>query len=436
MQRDSMHSTFSLTIPALMLGLSLSSCAVAQNETPRDAAKQASAAQGTTTSASTVELRVENGKIMVAKVNGKDVPADRIKKVRDGFEILDGNGGVVQHIAAEQPPDNMGGEGMVVMKSGRAMLVDGNAHAVVTQGRYGRGQDADVVILKSDRGDGQRPDQAQVERASPPKSMIGVGLGSPDDALAHHLAINRAKSTMVTSAMDGLPAQKAGMEKFDVIVSINGDKDASPQSIRRVLRDAEPGAKIRFEVRRATETKSFEVEAVPFDGSMLELVVAGVPLEGDFSFATDMNIELDEGDENTMVFVSSDGKKHEIRIPSMAGMQGGNGPGQFEEMQRAMGDFDRRMQDWGRQFDRRMDEQSRRMEDWGRQFDQRMSEPGRRALGEMNRDGGGQRSPDNRGAMPAPRDNEDRMRRLEERIEQLTRELEKARAQPKPDSDE
>ncbi|MEY4821004.1 MAG: hypothetical protein RLY72_656, partial [Planctomycetota bacterium] len=50
MQRDSMHSIFPLTIPALMLGLSLSSCAVAQNETPRDAAKQTSAAQGTTTS--------------------------------------------------------------------------------------------------------------------------------------------------------------------------------------------------------------------------------------------------------------------------------------------------------------------------------------------------------------------------------------------------
>ena len=100
MQRDSMHSIFPLTIPALMLGLSLSSCAVAQNETPRDAAKQASAAQGTTTSASTVELRVEDGKIMVAKVNGKDVPADRIKKVRGGFDILDENGGVMRHIDA------------------------------------------------------------------------------------------------------------------------------------------------------------------------------------------------------------------------------------------------------------------------------------------------------------------------------------------------
>jgi hypothetical protein len=229
--------------------------------------------------------------------------------------------------------------------------------------------------------------------AAPPKSMIGVGLGTPDAALAHHLRIDPSKATMVTSVVEGLPAQAAGIERFDLIVAVNGDGDASSERLRRVLRDAEPGSKIKMEIRRGGEVRQAEVTAVEFDGAKLAIEVEGVSLGEDFDF------DVDEG-QNMMFFIGPDGRRREMRMPRMPGMPvmpNGFDPAQIEQFERAMNEMDRRMEEWGRRVDQRMREQGP----------------------------GGFRG--DQGAGPGGNETDERLRRMEERLDQLMRELERER---------
>jgi len=233
--------------------------------------------------------------------------------------------------------------------------------------------------------------------------MIGVGLGSPDPALVHHLKIDRANATMVTNVVDGLPADAAGIEQFDVIVSVNGDRKASSENLRRVLREAEPGAKIALEVLRGSETRKVEVTAIEFDGDKLAfaepLEVQGFPMEPGEVFAFEGG-DADGG--GMMFFIGPDGQRREMRMPVMPGMPmmpNGFDPAQMEEFERAMDGFNRRMEEWSRRMEQRM------------------------------RDGGpdGRLEPNEQREM-RPRDNDERLRRMEERLDQIMRELERERA--------
>jgi hypothetical protein len=231
--------------------------------------------------------------------------------------------------------------------------------------------------------------------AAPPKSMIGVGLGTPDAALAHHLRIDPSKAAMVTSVAEGLPAQAAGIERFDLIVAVNGDGDASSERLRRVLRDAEPGSKIKLEIRRGGEVRQVEVTSVEFDGAKLEIEVEGVPLGDDF----EIDFDFAEG-QNMMFFIGPDGQRREMRMPRMPGM-----PAMPNGLDRAQME----------QFERAMNEMDRRMEEWSRRVDQRMREQGPDGFrGEQ-------------GAGPGGSETNERLRRMEERLDQLMRELERER---------
>jgi hypothetical protein len=170
--------------------------------------------------------------------------------------------------------------------------------------------------------------------ATPPKSMIGVGLGEVDEALAHHLAIDPAKATLVTFVMDELPAKTAGIERFDVIVAINGDANASPTALRDVLKDIEPGAMIAFDVRRGADVKKIEVAAVVFDPTKMAAIdpqsfdfdmreVSGFELPNGAMAFEDRGGEMDGemepgavGEENVVIFMGPDGKPRELRMPN------------------------------------------------------------------------------------------------------------------------
>lgn len=363
----------SLALPAALVGLALASCATAQQPSAASGDSQSTFAyQMNDGDGGSVELRIHNGQVVVAKLDGKSIPADRVRKTGDGYDILGQDGEVVRHIAA-------GAKVAPRVDAGPRM----DARPRVRVGR--------AIEM--------RPD---AEPAGVPKSMIGVGLGSPDPVLLHHLKIDRANSTMVTNVVDGLPADAAGIEQFDVIVSVNGDRKASSDNLRRVLREAEPGAKIALEILRGGETRKVEVTAIEFDAAKLDVTepieVQGFPMEPDEMFGAEGGAADGGG---VMFFIGPDGQRREMRVPGMPTMPGGFDPGQMQEFERAMDGFNRRMEEW-----------SRRME-------QRMREGG------MPGDGG----PDGRPEPNIRRDNnDDRLRRLEERLDQIMRELERERA--------
>ena len=80
------NHTLPLVLPAVLLGLSLSSCAMAQQEggrapagTASGSSKQTFGYQSTDGDGRSIELRIENGRVVTAKVDGRAIPADRVK---------------------------------------------------------------------------------------------------------------------------------------------------------------------------------------------------------------------------------------------------------------------------------------------------------------------------------------------------------------------
>lgn len=250
--------------------------------------------------------------------------------------------------------------------------------------------------------------------------MIGAGLGLIDEALAHHLALDTQRVTLVTNVVAGLPAANAGVQRFDVIVGVNGSDSASPKILRGLLANAEPGTKFVLKVRRGAETRDVELEAMAFDAEKLSAIeVEGMDLEGFANadalpggFATVDVFGQEQGD--VMMFVGPDGEMRELRMPSipslppMPGMQGLPGMSELDAA-----DIERLVQEAMRQVESRVN----------RGNDRPRSEADSAARAEQEL-----RAAEQRRAEDARRESEnDRMRRLEEQMERLMRELERER---------
>jgi len=332
---------------AAILAAGLAFAPIAHAQESQSFAYSTSGGDGTS-----IDLEIRDGRVAVARVNGEEIAPDRIREVEGGYEILAEDGTVMRRIEARGVP-------------------------------------------RVPPAAGARP-----RTAGQPKSMIGVGLGAPDEALAHHLGIDRSRSTMVTSVAKELPAAKAGIERFDVIVAVNGDRNASSDALRRVLREVEPGAKVSLEIRRGDKTKTVEVVASAFDGDKLAVEVEGMPLPPGWSGDEAPMDAVVENDETVMFFMGPDGRRREIRVPGLAVR-----PDELRGLD--IEGLEGRMADWSERFERRMREGQA---EGGPQADRRPRAP------QPQREGGPDRQ-------------EERLRRIEDRLEQLMRELERDRAE-------
>lgn len=116
--------------------------------------------------------------------------------------------------------------------------------------------------------------------AAPPKVMLGVTLDVPDsDDMPE--GFDAAKATLITSVRDDLPAAKAGLQEDDIIVKIQDQDDASPSSLRKILRGKNPGDALSLTIVRhgeeddKFETKSLSVVLAPFDADVIGFVNPG-----------------------------------------------------------------------------------------------------------------------------------------------------------------
>ena len=357
----------------------VTSCALAQQSAAQSVAQSVAQATPTTTfryesndDGHTISLTVKNGVVSSALIDGEEISSDRVKRVKGGYDILGEDGAVVAHIAQADSGGREAADGdapRVRIQRATEQSMDDDAALKSAQAMArmqtvaDNGQRALDAALKSAQATARMDAQLALARArvlqleaglarnavgkdftervrvelvdaTPPKSMIGVGLGEVDEALAHHLAIDPAKATLVTFVMDELPAKTAGIERFDVIVAINGDANASPTALRDVLKDIEPGAMIAFDVRRGADVKKIEVAAVVFDPTKMAAIdpqsfdfdmreVSGFELPNGAMAFEDRGGEMDGemepgavGEENVVIFMGPDGKPRELRMPN------------------------------------------------------------------------------------------------------------------------
>ncbi len=204
----------------------------------------------------TIAIQNIDGKITV-KVNGEEIPADRIKHEEGRVIILDEDG--------------------TEMALGKLWIGDDDEHGIMpwvmrfhdAQGNEGI---ADSLRLFFDHDFDFEFDGDIFEH---PKVMLGVQLAPPGEALEVHLRLDPDSATMISRVYEGLAADEAGLEKYDIIVAINGDTPADQSSIRGVLSDQEPGDEITLTIIHEGKKRKVNVQLQEYSAEQLHRLQLG-----------------------------------------------------------------------------------------------------------------------------------------------------------------
>ena len=195
-----------------------------------------------------VAIRNIDGKITV-KVNGKQIPADRIKHENGRVIILDEDG--------EE------------MALGNIWIGDDDEHRIMPWVMRFHGADGNELMADSMQLFFDHDFEFDGSSFEHPKAMLGVQLAPPGEALEIHLRLDPDLATMLSRVYEGLAADGAGLEKYDIIVAINGDDEAGPENVRRILSEKEPGEEITLTIIHKGKKRKVHVELQEYDAKEL-----------------------------------------------------------------------------------------------------------------------------------------------------------------------
>ncbi len=198
----------------------------------------------------TVAIQNIDGKITV-KVNGKQIPADRIKYKDRRVIIFDEDG--------------------KEMAMGNIWIGDDDEHRIMPwvmrfHDADGMEEIADLMRLLFNPGFNFDFGGSSFEH---PKVMLGIQLAPPGEALEIHLRLDPDSATMISQVYEGLAADEAGLEKYDIIVAINGDDEVGSQNVRKVLSEKEPGEEITLTIIHKGKKRKVHVELQAYDAAKL-----------------------------------------------------------------------------------------------------------------------------------------------------------------------
>jgi len=239
----------------------------------------------------TYEVSIVDGDVS-AKVNGKKVPAERVRRSKDKVEILDKNG--------------------EVLKSFEIGFATPMTPAAPVAPRAPRGWTAI----------GGEPGVAMAE-AIRPRVMIGITMSEADDGVA------------VDHVYEGLPASKGGLKSGDVIIAIDGKGDLTQKAFREVLNAKEAGDKIVLKVLRDGQEKELTIELQKYDseklgGRAFNMVEPAMPKEWRDAFHGNEEAQrrveelLRANPGQQRAFVWGNGPEGDFRFMPLAPMAGGD----------------------------------------------------------------------------------------------------------------
>ncbi len=99
-----------------------------------------------------------------------------------------------------------------------------------------------------------------INRGSVTRGYLGIGLQPVTGELANALNIAKLQGALVNQVKSNSPGSKAGLQRGDVIVAIDGRIVETPTSLRNVISMMPPGKKIRLSVNR--EGQKLDLDAV------------------------------------------------------------------------------------------------------------------------------------------------------------------------------
>lgn len=205
---------------------------------------------GSTDKGDRYEIRVKNDTVE-AKLNGKRVPDDRIRLSDSTVEILDESGDVVVSMDTdpELPTPPIPPVAIVGGQSGTWSITSPSA-----PGGWMTSPSVSVAGIQVD--------------TDPPKVMVGINMSDVDPTLREHFGLDEDAGFVVDNVVDDLPAAKAGIKARDIVISIDGD-NVTNATLREVLKEKEPGQKVKVRILRKGEEKDLTMELEAYDASKL-----------------------------------------------------------------------------------------------------------------------------------------------------------------------
>jgi hypothetical protein len=261
-----------------------------------------------------IEVEIVDGKPRIT-IDGKEIDASTIDVKDAKGNLFIEEGGKVRKIDIDGIEEMEIGAHVIMLGDGKEGIrilsgdeLDGTAaHGIV---RFGPGQEGEMHFTA--------PKMEWVQEGESPKVMLGVHMGEPGEALVHHFRLDPERCTMIMSVVEDLPADRAGLTTYDVILGI-GDADAGDaETIQKVLGHREPGDEVTLRVIQAGEKRTVRIELDEYDveklGASMTIELAPFMEGGEFEFT------MPEFDADANVFfVPDDEVRGRLReLPEMA----------------------------------------------------------------------------------------------------------------------
>lgn len=88
------------------------------------------------------------------------------------------------------------------------------------------------------------------ENGSLRKGYLGVAMGDLDPAAAEYLGLEEKSGVVITDVEKGLPAHKAGIRPYDIIIEYNGKKIKNTLELTDAVADTEVGKEAKVRILR------------------------------------------------------------------------------------------------------------------------------------------------------------------------------------------
>ena len=88
---------------------------------------------------------------------------------------------------------------------------------------------------------------------------IGVYLDSIGATTASQLKLDASRVAVVSSVIDGSPADAAGLKAHDIITAVDGDGDANPSRVREAIRTHKSGESLSLTILRQGQPQTIAV---------------------------------------------------------------------------------------------------------------------------------------------------------------------------------
>lgn len=119
-----------------------------------------------------------------------------------------------------------------------------------------------------------------IENGEVRRGYLGVSIRDLDQELSEAFGLDTTDGALVEQVQDGTPAAKAGIQRGDVIVSVNDNVVESVSSLRLRIASLRPGSDVEIEIMREGENKSFEIKLGSLDDPDVAVGTDRSPLNG------------------------------------------------------------------------------------------------------------------------------------------------------------